>query len=411
MHQIASSATILTMLETESLPLQRPVDAAALVTLMAQAARQCTQVQIQGSGSLPLSQADPTRPTQTISTLRLNQVIEHATSDMTVIVQAGITLDALQTQLGWHNQWLPVDPPGRRGQAGMTRTLGGLIATNALGPLRHSYGDWRNFILGMRFVDGTGTLIRGGGRTVKNVAGYNTPRLMIGAAGTLGAIAEVTLRTYSRPADEQALVITAPNSDAAEALLAQILAAPLEPAYVELISPQTWQANPQADGQAGWAVVVGFMHTPELCASQIASIQQWPLCAAWPKRHLNAAQAGRLRLSLTNEPAAPLAFRLQRQSSQLSSTMVELEARAAQFATPIWMVAEVAGTLRVAIPRASSAQCQAWLDELFAHYADRVIITEADPKLGWTNRLQAESDLYQRLKTALDPHGILGHFR
>jgi hypothetical protein len=403
------------MLETESLPLQRPVDTAALVALLAQAVRQHTQVHIQGSGSLPLSQADPARPAQTISTLRLNQVIEHATSDMTVIVQAGITLDALQTQLGWHNQWLPIDPPGRRGKAGMTRTLGGLIATNALGPLRHSYGDWRNFILGMRFVDGTGTLIRGGGRTVKNVAGYNTPRLMIGAAGTLGAIAEVTLRTYTRPADEQALVITAPNSGAAETLLAQILTAPLEPAYVELISPQTWQANPQvnpqADGQPGWAVVVGFMHTPELCASQIATVQTWSLCAAWPMQHLNAAQAGRLRLSLTNEPEAPLAFRLQCQSSQLSSVMVELEARAGQFATPIWMVAEVAGTLRVAIPQASSPQCQAWLDELFAHYADRVIITEADPKLGWTNRLQAESDLYQRLKTALDPQGILGHFR
>jgi glycolate oxidase FAD binding subunit len=156
--------------------------------LIAEAARDKTQVRIQGSASMPLSRFDPARPIRDISTLRMNKILDHAITDMTVTVQAGISLEALQRELAWHNQWLPVDPPALciDGRSPMRRTLAGLIATTSLGPLRAmdaGANDWRRLLLGMRWINAEGTVIKGGGRTMKNVAGYHTPRLMIGAAG------------------------------------------------------------------------------------------------------------------------------------------------------------------------------------------------------------------------------------
>src|SRR5206468_221608 len=118
-------------------------------------------------------------------------------------------------------------------------------------------------ILGMTWIDAHGTVIKGGGQTMKNVAGYSSPRLMIGSCGSLGAIAEVTLRTFARPEDERCLLFFCPNATQAEALLAAILLSPTTPAYVQVIGGHTFAANPlqlpspTADG-SGLVVVAGF---------------------------------------------------------------------------------------------------------------------------------------------------------
>ena len=141
---MAISATI-----SEPLPLLRPTTSDAFAQAIAIAASRGQQVQITGSGSMPITHFDSGRCIQPISTLRCNKIIEHAVADMTVIAQAGITLDSLQQQLAWHNQWLPIDPPAIAGRSPVQRTLGGLIASNALGPLRYKLGDWRFLLLGM----------------------------------------------------------------------------------------------------------------------------------------------------------------------------------------------------------------------------------------------------------------------
>ncbi len=239
---------------TTIMPL-RPKSPGELAQMIQAAAAENQRIQITGSGSMPaVGAAAAAAPTRVISTLRMNQIIEHAVSDMTVIVHAGITLEALQRQLAWRDQWLPLDPPavggGGGGRIPGNRTLGGLIATNSLGPLRFAGaeggggGDWRLLIMGMKWIDASGTLIAGGGRTMKNVAGYATHRLHIGACGSLGAIAEVTLRTFARPADEQCVILFCNSPAKAEAAIGEVLLAPVTPAYIQVVGGATFAANP-----------------------------------------------------------------------------------------------------------------------------------------------------------------------
>ena len=141
----------------------------------------------------------------------LNSLIAHEYADMTVTVQAGMTLAALQEQLAQHGQFLPLDPaqPERA-------TIGGILATNASGPLRLGYGSVRDWLIGISVVDSQGRLVKGGGKVVKNVTGYDLPKLHVGALGTLGVIVEATFKVSPRPEVARTLVAQAtPASDLA----------------------------------------------------------------------------------------------------------------------------------------------------------------------------------------------------
>lgn len=118
---------------------------------------------------------------------------EHHARDMTVTVAADVTLTQLQSQLARHDQWLPID--GR-----IDQPVGTLVSTDSTGPLRLGYGAWRDLLLGVQFVNGQGELITAGGRTVKNVAGYDLTKFMVGQRGIFGSIVTLTSRTYRRPA-------------------------------------------------------------------------------------------------------------------------------------------------------------------------------------------------------------------
>ncbi|HSU69438.1 MAG TPA: FAD-binding oxidoreductase [Tepidisphaeraceae bacterium] len=113
--------------------------------------------------------------------------------DMTATVSADVTLAALQAQLAAHDQWLPID-----GDA--TQTLGTLVSCDSTGPLRLGYGAWRDLLLGVQFTNGRGELITAGGRTVKNVAGYDLTKFMVGQRGVFGKLLTITTRTYRKPA-------------------------------------------------------------------------------------------------------------------------------------------------------------------------------------------------------------------
>ncbi len=135
-----------------------------------------------------------------LSTTRLNNVVEYEPADLTVTVQAGIRLTDLQNELAQHRQFLALDP-----SYADRCTIGGIVATNASGPLRLRYGTARNLVLGMHVVHASGTVVKSGGKVVKNVAGYDLNKLYIGAFGTLGIITEVTLKLSPLPA-RQALL-------------------------------------------------------------------------------------------------------------------------------------------------------------------------------------------------------------
>jgi FAD/FMN-containing dehydrogenase len=113
-------------------------------------------------------------------------------ADMTVIASADVTLAALQQTLAKHNQWLPMDGPA-------DLPIGQLVELNSSGPLRLGYGAWRDLLLGAQFINGNDELITAGGQTLKNVAGYDLTKFLIGNAGVFGRLVTVTSRTFKRP--------------------------------------------------------------------------------------------------------------------------------------------------------------------------------------------------------------------
>ena len=133
----------------------------------------------------------------------LTRVNDYIASDLTVTVEAGMTLGNLQAMLHVHRQWLPWDAPQHQ-----HATIGGLLAAGLSGPLRHSAGTPRDWVLGMKFVTGDGRIIKSGGKVVKNVAGYDMHKLHIGALGTLGIIAEVSFKVAPLPEADEVMRIT-----------------------------------------------------------------------------------------------------------------------------------------------------------------------------------------------------------
>ncbi|MGH8010470.1 MAG: FAD-binding oxidoreductase, partial [Candidatus Binatia bacterium] len=164
-----------------------------------------------------------------LSLQRLDRIIDYQPADMTVTVEAGMTLARLQTILGEQGQWLPVDPPLPE-QA----TVGGLIATNLSGPARLSQGTIRDFLIGMKAVQSDGTIVKGGGRVVKNVAGYDLPKLYCGSFGTLGVIVEATFKVRPRPQAQGILSLAFPSAEKAMELTFRLLGSELQPFLLEL---------------------------------------------------------------------------------------------------------------------------------------------------------------------------------
>ena len=140
----------------------------------------------------------------------LNAVVEYEPDDFTITVEAGMTLADLQRHLAVNGQFLPLDHP-RFERA----TLGGICAVGRGGLRRNSFGGPRDWLIGMRMVKADGTAIKGGGRVVKNVSGYDLPKLFAGSLGTLGIIVELTFKLRPQPASDQIVALNAPSVEAA----------------------------------------------------------------------------------------------------------------------------------------------------------------------------------------------------
>jgi glycolate oxidase FAD binding subunit len=181
---------------------------------------------IGGGTDLELGTA-PTRIDAVVRTGRLAHVVEYSPSDQIVVAEAGLTLGELQRTLASHRQRLALDPPLPE-----RKTLGGIIAANAYGPRRARYGSVRDLIIGISFVRADGTLARGGGKVVKNVAGFDLPKLMIGSLGTLGLITSANFRLHPLPEEEITLLLPGRTSAGLRSLVRGIKEAQLEPTSV-----------------------------------------------------------------------------------------------------------------------------------------------------------------------------------
>jgi glycolate oxidase FAD binding subunit len=165
----------------------------------------------------------------------LTGIIEYIPGDLTLTARAGTTIAEIEAATLAHGQWCPLLPWG-----GDDGTLGATFATATHGPCSASLGTPRDLAIGMEFVDGSGAVIQAGGRVVKNVAGFDLTRLMVGAWGTLGVITEVSVRLRARPAVDETWSVIIDDTDAARASLLEFTRGPLSPMTCELFEGRTY---------------------------------------------------------------------------------------------------------------------------------------------------------------------------
>jgi glycolate oxidase FAD binding subunit len=212
------------------LPIIIPTNIPELVEQIAIAHQNSASILIAGNGTKIDWGGIVTGATKIISTQKLDRLIAHAVGDLTVTVEAGMTLAQLQTILATAGQFLPLDP-----SYPASATIGGIISTADTGAYRHRYGGVRDLLLGISFVRADGKIAKAGGRVVKNVAGYDMMKLFTGAYGTLGILTEVTLRVYPLPPATGTVVLTGALTALTE-VAKILLASTLTPIAVDVIS-------------------------------------------------------------------------------------------------------------------------------------------------------------------------------
>jgi glycolate oxidase FAD binding subunit len=168
-----------------------PEEAAATLR---EAAAEGRRLRVRGGGTkLGWGRPIDPPPDAELGTEGLDAIVEHNAADLTAVLQAGVPLARAQAAFAEAGQMLALDPPGAEA------TVGGVVATADSGPLRHRYNAARDLVVGVRVALPDGTVARGGGKVIKNVAGYDLPKLMSGAFGTLGVIVEISVRLHPRP--------------------------------------------------------------------------------------------------------------------------------------------------------------------------------------------------------------------
>jgi glycolate oxidase FAD binding subunit len=366
-----------------------------------------------GSGSALSLGNIPSRADLVTSFTRLNEVVNYAPDDLTVKVQAGSTLASLRNTLTPHRQFLPLDP-----LEGGGRTVGGVVATSASGPLRFRYGTARDLLLGVRFVQADGTSTWGGANVVKSVTGYDIPKLMVGSLGTLGLLAEMTLRLHPLPEKEGTwLAIFARREEAASFILS-VLDSTLQPSRLELLNSRALAALGRASGTVG--VAVSFGSVAEAVRSQGESLSEFARHSGGEVRAvvepdfwfrlgrmiLPHSGGGEIRISIATLPSA------------LLDALDRVETLGAERSLEVVAVGEAGnGLLHARVTGADPAE--QWAPPLVSSLRDRLAseggncVVESAPRAvlehldAWGPVEEKSFAIMSRLKSEFDPHGIL----
>jgi|ERR1041385_18365 glycolate oxidase FAD binding subunit len=168
-----------------------------------------------------------------LSTTRMNKIEQYDPGDLTISVAAGMPFAEMRAQLAEHHQWVPCDAAQLE-----TATVGGLMATGAAGPLKSTFGHMRDFCIGVQFVTADGKVAKGGGRVVKNVAGYDLMKLMTGSYGSLAVITRANFKVFPRPRQMRTFVCSFSSLDQALEFRTKIFKSPLTPMCMEILSPR-----------------------------------------------------------------------------------------------------------------------------------------------------------------------------
>jgi len=275
----------------EAAAAHEPASVAEAARVMEQLAREGRRVGFVGGGTELELGALPERIDAVVRTRGLRRIVEYQPADMVMVVEAGVTLAEIQAAAREHRQRLALDPPWPD-----RATIGGIVATGAFGPRRARYGAVRDLIIGVQLVRADGTVARGGGKVVKNVAGFDLPKLACGSLGTLGLIAGATFRLHPLPETSQTVVVSGLSPAEVVAMVSRVRAAQLEPVAAAALR-----------GPSGYDLALCFEGFGKGVEQQIGTLRQLAPAAratedAWA-RHDEVRMGGPLRIKVAALPS------------------------------------------------------------------------------------------------------------
>jgi glycolate oxidase FAD binding subunit len=390
------------------LPVRRPASATDLGDLVRETAGKGEGVYPFGGGTVLDLGLPPIKPGVAADVRGLDQVLDYPARDLTVTVGAGITVGELQETLAAEGQRLPVDVPNPD-----AATLGGALAANLSGPRRLGRGTLRDSVIGIGFVTDEGHEVQGGGRVVKNVAGYDLMKLHIGALGTLGVITRVTLKVTPRP-EEQALVAFGLNAAPVGPTLDRLHASASRPVAVELLNAAAARATGiQLPDSDPWVIVAGFEEKAATVAWQVSTLKD-ELKAA-PVRDVTEFRGPAC------EPVWAALTQLQaREQSRFVWKANVLPSRVAEFVgrvtmqTPYLIHAHAQnGIVWLHAPDEfdpSAGSALSWMDQCSTHGGGTQVVRRCPPEWKRTLRVWGrpvgDRELMRAVKQALDPKNV-----
>jgi glycolate oxidase FAD binding subunit len=363
--------------------------------VLAMAAAEKLRLGFVGGGTALELGAKPTGLDAVVRTERLAKILEYAPADMVVVVEAGVTLAALQAEARKHGQRLALDAPFPE-----RATIGGLVATGAFGPLKASYGGVRDLIIGVTLVRADGHVARGGGKVVKNVAGFDLPKVACGSLGTLGLVAAAAFRLHPQPETTATVLASGIAADAVVAVMAAARQAQLEPAASVALS---------GGGSGGFDLGVRFEGFERGVQHQVSRLVELARTARAPVEPLSEALAAAFwRRHEDVRAAAPLRIRI----AGLPTRFPAVAALVSGLGSFAWYPTVGTGfaggavddvTAAIATVTAARAQLVAEGGSLVVEAAPAALRASVDP---W-GPLPSAFAIMQRLKQRFDPEGRL----
>jgi glycolate oxidase FAD binding subunit len=249
-----------------------PESAADVSEALSTASRDRLVTVLRGGGTKLGWGRTPVAIDRVVSTVRLNTQIVHRHGDLTATAHAGVSLKQLNQQLARYGQWLPID------SAFDGATIGGIVATNDAGPLRHRFGTPRDLLIGVSLAMPDGRLIKAGGHVVKNVAGYDLGKFINGSFGSFAAIVDATFKLLPVPQASATLIATYQDVERMTRDAAAIGGSQLEPIAFDVRVPPAGRATRAGDGTPGdgktYQLLLRLASSPSAVDAQVLSVQR-----------------------------------------------------------------------------------------------------------------------------------------
>ena len=392
----------------------RPPAVEPVARVLALAAAESLAVSPRGAGTSLALGYPPRRLDLVLDLGRLDAVLDYVPEDMVASVQCGVSLDALAGRLGQHGQRLPLDPAPGGG-----RSVGGVLATAASGPLRLRYGTGRDLLLGVRFVQADGVTTWGGARVVKSVTGYDVPKLLVGSLGTLGVLVEATVRLHPIPPAWGGWRWVFDAIPPAASFMAAVIDSPLQPERMVLLDV----GAARAIGESGLSGRESAVAISVASAAEAVTAQREALMALAARHGGRVSEMGAGDWSrLSGALAGPIVIRLAGEPARLGPWLAALEHVARDGGIGLVSVGEAgSGVLRAALraPDGDGLPAAAWLagavsglraalapegGSLVVERAPRAVKDTVDV---WGPIAPEPLAIMRRLKAEFDPAGIL----